>query len=649
MDQLSLKTSDPPSSIRIYIECGIKRKIHLECVTESKMRALIVYYVGRDDADVRALSYFLEYGVRHNGPKKTDYTYVFVFNNSNGQAIETMVDKCDSLIGKTVSKCNVAISDWRDTLSGWHFGMMHVLTQPGTEQSRRDGDDIRIRFSTYDFYVFLSSFASGPFFPWWAYGSFYEDRNVIPDWCELYINLLTRKIANSLGNADCIVPTINKSGVISTELVVTRPETVEKWMIHKDILFTSNVSLSDNSVSLLQLSVKKEEQPDDMKRRWEFLSKITGNVKSMLMLYENGKSDIYNLAGYHPYETIFIQRLPLSGITPENILKINSIYEELYTIWHTKSLEWEGISNYDRNAPSKRTLILWTHHELNHRFQMFLNRGIIDDPNYTFVFIINLMGNEQSVRIKAQLESSKDLLKRFVHAKIHIIFYGPPVNGLDFGAWSYALLEWGPKNGIKWEDFEYIILLNGSVSGPHYPRWWYASLDEKGRSGCSIPGWITLFTSKVSDRSPFHMIGITANKNSVTRRGNRVPILQSMFICYRREALNDAIKSGIFLYPFPPKVKDHVVRDHERRMSHFLSTESPATSRYRITDMLVWTRYEQRLEPDPIKRKVRFTFGYHRATFTNGLRYLHPFETLFFKHRGDDNGIGGTSRLIWGY
>lgn len=595
-------------------------------------KTLIVYYIGGSKDDIEALLFFLEYGVRHGEQSKDIYIYVFVFDESHGSLIEPIIDSCHHLSGKSIFKCKTCIPNNRDTLSGWNFGLRYILTN-----KVKDGKKT-ISFSQYDFYVFISSFASGPFFPWWAYGRHNEnDDNIVPDWCQLYVNLLTQSpIDSTEGFADCVVPTINETGVISTEVVITRPEMVAKWMNNKDVV------IFDSSTQKLY------DQSSRMEERWKLFSHMNGKIKSMLMLDE--KSKVYSLAGHHPYETLFTQRVSLPGITPEKIFKINEIYVKLYSNWHSHSNEWEGISCYGDTKDklsntSKKVLVLWTHHEINRCFEMFLNRGLVDDPNYTFIFIINLMNRSKMEEIKTQLERVKDLLRQVVHAKIHIIFYGPPVNGLDFGAWSYALLAWGPKNGVKWTDFDYIIMLNGSISGPYYPKWWYLSKF----SYHVIPDWISLVTSKISDGTPFHIIGITVNTKAVVGRNKTGPALQSMFMCYKRESLRDAINIGIFLYPFPYKSKYSIICQHEIKLSYRLSVENPGTSKLRFTDMLAFNRYAQRLEADPVKRKVRFLCRNSLFSFTGGLRYIHPFETLFFKHHKDDKGEGGTSDLDWGY
>lgn len=150
-----------------------------------------------------------------------------------------------------------------------------------------------------------------------------------------------------------------------------------------------------------------------------------------------------------------------------------------------------------------KTLILYTFHQYNDNVEFFLKHALINNPNYTYLIIIN----NPSFTIPIQIPDYITVINR-------------NNIGYDFGAWSYGLFN------FNYIDYDYFIFINSTIKGPFFPVWSHTK------------DWIDIFTSLIDDQHKLvgPMIGIYDNK----------PHVQSMFMVTDQVGLNIGMQNRIF-------------------------------------------------------------------------------------------------------
>jgi hypothetical protein len=220
--------------------------------------------------------------------------------------------------------------------------------------------------------------------------------------------------------------------------------------------------------------------------------------------------------------------------------------------------------------------------------QLFQDTGM--EPVADYVLIIN--GEECSVPLSERWHT---VLRR-------------PNHGIDFGAWQFALRT------LACDQYEYLLFINDTVSGPHYVR-----------------DWLPRFQRLLSPEVP--LVGLTVNPCSyrayTTRYGQDVlPHVQSMFWLINRTGYR--IIRPLFDRP-APEDKISAVCDWELGLSWAVLEAG-----YNISCILPayqhdYRRRERWVEYYHLNPQAGQSFGevwFHNAYFG---RTLHPSETIFFK------------------
>ena len=241
-----------------------------------------------------------------------------------------------------------------------------------------------------------------------------------------------------------------------------------------------------------------------------------------------------------------------------------------------------------------KSLILFSYCELNKNPQLridnlnfFLNKGLINDPNHTFVFIIN--GHKLSVKIPKR--DNIKVIYRYNHT-------------FDFGAYSHYLLH----NDIK--SYDYFFFINDSVRGPFLFNWFP-----------NIP-WTQIYTTKINDN--LKLLGSTINFFK-----GRVHITSSFFMT-DKIGLDILIKNKIFSNK---RIDKKPVRTHEIKQSQII-----LDNKYNIGCMLeVYKNVDFRI----YRGKQYGKDGNLNANFKGSCDPLYkrkffgininPFETIFYK------------------
>lgn len=150
-----------------------------------------------------------------------------------------------------------------------------------------------------------------------------------------------------------------------------------------------------------------------------------------------------------------------------------------------------------------RILIGYVFHQVNSNLEIFLRRGLVDDPNLTFVLIYNY----PTVTAISELISTH-LSCLETYSNVYLLTR--PNQGRDFGAWndlffldpkslSHKVLSMSvppPGEPYLYQSYDRYICLNSTVAGPYVPLY------------VDLP-WPYLFTSALSDN--VKLVGITAN------------------------------------------------------------------------------------------------------------------------------------------
>lgn len=160
----------------------------------------------------------------------------------------------------------------------------------------------------------------------------------------------------------------------------------------------------------------------------------------------------------------------------------------------------------------KRTLIIYSGHEINDNLVFFSRNGYIDDPKYDFIFIFN----------------NSNLKLEFSIQKSNIKILTRPNFGLDFGGWTDALFS-KENDKFLYEKYDYFIFMNSTVRGPFLPLYY----DQK------LHGyWPEIFTSKLNDE--YKLVG------PAVAFYLQKPFISSALFVTDRIGLDIAMKKSIF-------------------------------------------------------------------------------------------------------
>lgn len=609
-------------------------------------KVLVVYVIGDDNEDDKAFSFFLKNGlIRSDNQCYSDNhvsyhpTYMFLTSErkDNGKRINT--------IRRTLSESFSGNKDIYKIDTYW---------KPSNKdnQGRNKNDDMFSKWAVglrqthginFDLVIFMSTNVIGPFFPWWSYGDANINGSVSPNWCHLYASKLSKGPNNQTGGIIIPLPTdFNISKIQMIMMTKSAYEYIYPYIFCDAIVDDQRTHITKQAFmfSLLQRNDFDTLTFVDKVLDTSFLDTIPSKqCKQYIKI--NGE------IGTHPYESLFVPRLPFIS-TPK---PSDSFYLKKYPVWHGNVPDWEGVKGHrslerndtypqttkNTNTPEDRVLIIWAGHQITHALDVFLKHGIIQNPNYDFVIVFNIASKVDRINITEGLfvdavrqpfieELTGNNDNRSDRARVSIVFRSPSNTGNDFGMWSYVLLDWGPKNGRDWKGYSYCIMMNQTVVGPFFPQWYN---EDSG-----LADWIRLFTLKLKnnkvsrsgDKSMhFDMLGLTCNKNQFF--GTTSPHIQSMFMCFTKETLSLAIESKIFVYPFKTRGKVSLIENHEIRLGTIIREKG-----LEMTDMLAWTKYER------CTGKNKYPYLYSEKGFS-GASYIHPLETVFFKRAYWERGV----------
>jgi glycosyltransferase involved in cell wall biosynthesis len=171
-----------------------------------------------------------------------------------------------------------------------------------------------------------------------------------------------------------------------------------------------------------------------------------------------------------------------------------------------------------------KTLILYTFHKYTQYVKYFIDNAIINNPNYTFMIIIN-----------------DPIIK--INVPNNVIVLNRENIGYDFGAWSYGLLK-----DDYYKQFDRFLFINSSVIGPFT---------------YNLSTWPEMFFNKLNN--DVKLCGISINTwgaygNDVRNNLNLYSHVQSMVFCMERELLEILIINKIFTVDlFCTSLKDTIL------------------------------------------------------------------------------------------
>lgn len=151
-----------------------------------------------------------------------------------------------------------------------------------------------------------------------------------------------------------------------------------------------------------------------------------------------------------------------------------------------------------------KTLIVYTFHKINDLVRYFLRYGIFESPIYSFLIVINDPILYINIPSYVKIINRKNI-------------------GFDFGGWSIGL------NAINRENYNYYILINGSVGGTFVNK--------------SNILWPDKFIGKLSED-----IKLVRSLINFANINNNVPHVQSMVMAMNRETIEFLVNKNILNY-----------------------------------------------------------------------------------------------------
>jgi hypothetical protein len=114
-----------------------------------------------------------------------------------------------------------------------------------------------------------------------------------------------------------------------------------------------------------------------------------------------------------------------------------------------------------------KTLVLYVFHEYNTRVEQFLTQAIFQDPAVEFLLVYN----NDAAKLYIEFDSQTNTLRIQSPATpsfslpSYVKFFHRQNIGLDFGAWSDALLQQD-----LYKNYDNYVFVNSSVVGPFLPK-----------------------------------------------------------------------------------------------------------------------------------------------------------------------------------
>lgn len=249
-----------------------------------------------------------------------------------------------------------------------------------------------------------------------------------------------------------------------------------------------------------------------------------------------------------------------------------------------------------------KTLILYTFHEFNKRVEYFINNGIFESEDYTFLIIINDNSNNNDNAIINLPEYVKILKRNNI--------------GFDFGAWSDGLF-----NDNLYKNYDYFIFINSSCIGPFTPSYYHGN-------------WCDIFINNITD--DIKLFGTTINNfNSninANKNLNNTSHVQSWVFCMDKLALELLIEKNIFSEIYDKTHLD-VINNKEVPMSHEIIKNG-----WNIGSLMVYYKdVDFRFkDKQPSEYNINFLndVAYNNRYFNSN---LHPYEVIFIKDNRNIN------------
>ena len=238
------------------------------------------------------------------------------------------------------------------------------------------------------------------------------------------------------------------------------------------------------------------------------------------------------------------------------------------------------------------TLILYVFHKFNNRVRYFIEHGIFESQNYTFLIIIN---GDDDLNLYINVPGYVKLLKR-------------DNIGFDFGGWSDGLL-----NNDLYKDYDNFIFVNSSCIGPFTPSYYSGN-------------WCDIFIKNITD--DVKLFGTTINNADMS---GEIDVLykahvQSWAFCMDKVALKLLINKGIFSKIYEKNLVD-TVNHREIGMSREIIRNG-----WNIGSLMIYYDNIDFRFKDKQPSEYNITFlrncGVNNGYFDSN---LHPYEVIFVK------------------
>jgi hypothetical protein len=268
---------------------------------------------------------------------------------------------------------------------------------------------------------------------------------------------------------------------------------------------------------------------------------------------------------------------------------------------------------------TERVLILYAGLDINENLLFFLHNGYIDDPRYDYIFIFNNLEIDQA-------------LSEIIPKKPNVRLMVRENTGLDFGAWSHALLSDAQNgSGLLYQEYDSFIFVNSTARGPFLPSW-----------SSEIDSWPELFLSKLTNE--VKLVGATIHPFFMPPNYYYFPHVQSMCMATDRIGLEIGIQSGIFNKLNSKTDKLKIIWNQECGFSKAI-----LKSNYNIACLLAAYKDWDFRKISPIynKSSVIETDHYYEKNYF-GIN-INPYEVLFIKDIHNVEEITLETYTNWHY
>lgn len=249
-----------------------------------------------------------------------------------------------------------------------------------------------------------------------------------------------------------------------------------------------------------------------------------------------------------------------------------------------------------------KTLILYVFHEFTNRVKYFIENGIFESENHTFLIIIN---NNKIPEIMNLPEYVKVLQRDNV--------------GFDFGGWSDGLL-----NDDLYKDYDKFIFINSSCMGPFTPSYYSGN-------------WCDIFTNNITDDiklfgTSINNCNYNTNIIEVSTNPMKQSHIQSWVFCLDKIALDLLIEKGIFSRQYE---KTHIdaINNREVPMSREIIKNGWNIGSLMVHYNNVDFRFKDK-QPSDYKIEFFNDVVYDNHYFNSN---LHPYEVIFVKDNRNIN------------